>query len=358
MASTTRSLQVRAGQQRYEVLIGRGLLGEAGARVRPILSPARCAVIADANVAPLFGQEVSQSLVGAGFDVETIVVDGGEGAKSMAKAAELCQRLSELRLDRRSFLLTLGGGVIGDLGGFVAAIYLRGIPYVSLPTTLLAQVDSCIGGKTGVNLSAGKNLIGAFHQPSLVLADTDTLQTLPERIWNEGFAEAIKHGIIRDSELFYSLGSVDRRDPATFIARNIALKAGIVEVDECERNDTRSLLNFGHTIGHAIEYAAGYGHILHGEAISLGILAAAHISVRRAGLSLGEVEKIRAALESHHLPTRFPPDFPRQKIFEALPGDKKFEGGRIRFVVAHAIGRASICKEVTLPDIEAAIAAL
>jgi len=353
-----RSVQVRAGQQRYEVLIGRGLLAEAGTLIKPILSGARCAVIADANVASLFGEKLSQSLSDAGFAVETIVVDGGESAKSMAKAAELCQRLTELRLDRRSFLLSLGGGVVGDLAGFVAAIYLRGIRYVSLPTTLLAQIDSCVGGKTGVNLSVGKNLIGAFHHPSLVLADTDALQTLPERIWKEGFAEAIKHGIIRDAELFYSLGAVDRRDPAAFIARNIALKAGIVEADERERNDTRSLLNFGHTIGHAIEYAAGYGNILHGEAISLGILAAAHISIWRAGLSLGEVEKIRATLESQQLPTKLPRDFPRQKIFEALPRDKKFEDGRIRFVVAHAIGRASMCNEVTMPDLEAAIAAL
>jgi 3-dehydroquinate synthase len=353
-----RSVQVRAGQQRYEVLIGRGLLGEAGTLIKPILSGARCAVIADANVASLFGEKLSQSLSDAGFAVETIVVDGGESAKSMAKAAELCQRLTELRLDRRSFLLSLGGGVVGDLAGFVAAIYLRGIRYVSLPTTLLAQIDSCVGGKTGVNLSVGKNLIGAFHHPSLVLADTDALQTLPERIWKEGFAEAIKHGIIRDAELFYSLGAVDRRDPEAFIARNIALKAGIVEADERERNDTRSLLNFGHTIGHAIEYAAGYGNILHGEAISLGILAAAHISIWRAGLSLGEVEKIRATLESQQLPTKLPRDFPRQKIFEALPRDKKFEDGRIRFVVAHAIGRASMCNKVTMPDLEAAIAAL
>ena len=160
-----RSVQVRAGQQRYEVLIGRGLLGEAGTLIKPILSGARCAVIADANVAPLFGEKVSQSLNSAGFAVETIVVEGGESAKSMAKAAELCQRLTELRLDRRSFLLSLGGGVVGDLAGFVAAIYLRGIRYVSLPTTLLAQIDSCVGGKTGVNLSVGKNLIGAFIIP-------------------------------------------------------------------------------------------------------------------------------------------------------------------------------------------------
>lgn len=340
------------------MLIGSNLLAETGARIGPVLSGTRCAVIADANVPPSFGEQVIQSLARAGFKAEIILIEAGEATKSMAKVTELCECLTGMRVDRRSFLVSLGGGVIGDLAGFVAAIYLRGIAHVSLPTTLLAQIDSCIGGKTGVNLSTGKNLIGAFHHPALVLADTDTLQTLPERIWNEGFAEAIKHGIIRDAQLFDSLGRVDRNNPASFIARNLALKAAIVEADEREQNDTRSLLNFGHTIGHAIECAAGYGNILHGEAISLGMLAAAHVSVRRAGLSLGEVEKIRAALESHRLPTTLPQDFPRRKILEALPRDKKFEDGRIRFVVAHQIGRASISYDVTMPDLEAAIASL
>ncbi len=276
----------------------------------------------------------------------------------MAQATALCEQMSAAGLDRTSFLVSLGGGVVGDLAGFVAAIYFRGIPYVSIPTTLLAQVDSCIGGKTGVNSSAGKNLIGAFHHPALVLADTDTLQTLPERIWNEGFAEAIKHGIIRDAALFDALSQVDRRDPADFVARNIAIKAEIVAADEREETGARSLLNFGHTVGHAIEYAAGYGRMLHGEAISLGMVAAAQVSARRAGLSLGEVERIMAALQARQLPVALPPDFPREKIFAALPRDKKFENGRIRFVVAHEIGRATVSSEVTMEDIKAGISAL
>ena len=237
-----------------------------------------------------------------------------------------------------------------------------------IPTTLLAQVDSCIGGKTGVNSSAGKNLIGAFHHPALVVADTETLSTLPERIWNEGFAEAIKHGIIRDPGLFEMVARASSLEPGDYaswklalpslIERNIALKAEIVAADEREQNGTRLLLNFGHTIGHAIEYAAGYGNMLHGEAISLGIVAAAHVSACRAGLSSGEVKKIGAALQAHHLPIALPVDFPRARIFEALPRDKKFEGGRIRFVVAHEIGRASISTEVTMEDLRAAVAAL
>jgi 3-dehydroquinate synthase len=349
-----RTETVRARQQRYEVLIGPGLLANLGEFVRPLFRGSRCAIISDASVARLFGDRVLDSLR-AGFVPELITIAPGEGAKSIAQAGALCEKLSAAGLDRSSFLISLGGGVVGDLAGFVASIYLRGIPYVSVPTTLLAQVDSCIGGKTGVNSSAGKNLIGSFHHPALVVADTETLRSLPDRIWHEGFAEVIKHGIIRDAGLFDSLAAADRDHPEALVAHNVRIKAAIVSADEREQNDTRSLLNFGHTIGHAIEYAAGYGNMLHGEALSLGIVAAAHVSVRRAGLSLGEAERISAALRVHHLPTVLPPDFPREKIFAALPRDKKFENGRIRFVVAHEIGRASVSTEVTMDDLRVAV---
>ena len=342
---------IRLAAQVYEVLIGAGLLTEIGSFVRQKLAGTRCAILTDGNVGARFGEQVRASLGAAGYKTDLLVIAPGERAKSMAQAAALCERLSAAGLDRSSFLVSLGGGVVLDLAGFVAAIYLRGIPYVSIPTTLLAQVDSCIGGKTGVNSGAGKNLIGSFHHPALVVADTETLRSLPERIWHEGFAEAIKHGIICDAELFDSLGAVNRDHLETFIERNMAIKAAIVAADEREHNDVRSLLNFGHTIGHAIEYAAGYGNMLHGEAISLGMIAAAQVSVRRAGLSLGEAARIRAALQAHHLPVALPPDFPREKIFAALPRDKKFESGRVRFVVAHAIGRASVADNVTMEDL-------
>ncbi len=363
-----KSIEVHAGHRRYEVLIGHGLLGEIGSFVRQCCAGSRCAVISDANVAPIFGEKICAALRQAGFAVDLLTVAGGEEAKSTTQAGQLCERMSAAGLDRTSLVVSLGGGVVSDLAGFVAAIFLRGIPYVSIPTTLLAQVDSCIGGKTGVNSSAGKNLIGAFHHPALVVADTETLRTLPERIWNEGFAEAIKHGIIRDPGLFEMVarasglqsGNYASWKPAlpSLIERNIALKAEIVAADEREQNDTRSLLNFGHTIGHAIEYAAGYGNMLHGEAVSLGIMAAAHVSACRAGLSSDEAKKISAALQAHGLPIALPIEFPREKIFEALPRDKKFEGDRIRFVVAHEIGRASISTEVTMEDLRAAVAAL
>ncbi len=361
-------IRVEAGRHGYEVLIGAGLLKDVGSHLSRQFRPRRCAIISDENVAPFFGAPVRDGLRQSDFSVELLTVPAGEEAKSIAQAAALCEKLSAAGLDRTSFLISLGGGVVSDLAGFVAAIYLRGIPYVSIPTTLLAQVDSCIGGKTGVNSSAGKNLIGCFHHPALVIADTDTLRSLPKRIWNEGMAEAIKHGIIRDAELFAMVAQASSLQPndeaswklalPSFIERNIALKAAIVAADEREQNDLRSLLNFGHTIGHAIEFAAGYGNLLHGEAISLGMVAAARVSARRAGLSLGEVDRIVAALQAHHLPVALPPEFPREKIFAALPRDKKFEQGRIRFVVAHRIGQASVSEEVTMDDLRAAVDAL
>jgi 3-dehydroquinate synthase len=366
-----KSVEVRAGQHRYEALVGSGLLTQIGPLVRRHFSGGRCAVVSDANVAPILGAKVCDRLQDAGFRPELITIAAGEGAKSLAQASTLCDQLSAAGLDRSSFLVSLGGGVVGDLTGFVASIYMRGIPYVSLPTTLLAQADGSIGGKTGVNSSAGKNLLGSFHHPVLVIADIDTLETLPERIWHEGFAEVIKHGIIRDAELFSIVAQACHRQPnddpsgrlarpelALLVERSLAIKAAIVAADERERNDIRVLLNFGHTIGHAIESAAGYGELLHGEALSLGMIAAAHVSMRRAGLSRREVDEISAALQAQHLPTALPPDFPRAKIFDALPRDKKFVNGRIRFVVAHAIGHASITSEVTMGDLEEAVAAL
>jgi 3-dehydroquinate synthase len=343
-----------------KVEVGAGILPGLGAFVRQFAPQCRhrCAVVSDENVAPLFADRILESLREAELVADLVIIPAGETSKTPAQAGALCEQLAALGLDRRSFLVSLGGGMISDLAGFVASIYLRGIPYVSVPTTLLAQVDSCIGGKTGVNLPAGKNLIGRFHHPAFVLADVETLRTLPDQIWNEGFAEAIKHGVIADAKLFDSIPEVTRENCEEFVRRNIALKAAIVTADEREATDARALLNFGHTLGHAIEQAAGYGRMLHGEAISLGLVAAAHVSVRRAGLSKADSDRIIDALQAKQLPVKLPLDFPREKIFAALKHDKKFENGRIRFVVAHAIGRASVSDRVTLADLEAATAAL
>ena len=242
-----------------------------------------------------------------------------------------------------AFLIALGGGVVGDLTGFLAAVYYRGIPYIQVPTTIVSQVDSAIGGKTGVNLTAGKNLLGAFHPPSLVLADIETLGSLPAREFNEGMAEAIKHAIICDQHLLTSLLALDRNDTQALgavIHRNLEIKAKIVARDEFERGGERALLNFGHTIGHGIEQAAGYGRLLHGEAISLGMVAAARLSVRRAGLPMSHYAEIIAALHHFHLPVTLPEDVSTSAVLESMGKDKKFESGSIRFVLTPMLGKA------------------
>jgi 3-dehydroquinate synthase len=277
----------------------------------------------------------------------------------MSAAENLCDRMVAAGLDRSSFVVALGGGVVGDLAGFVAAIYHRGIPFVQIPTTIVAQVDSSIGGKTGVNARAGKNLIGAFHQPQLVFADTETLSTLPDREYREGFAEVIKHGVIRDAAMLEDLDpSAPRESLAPLVARNIAIKAAIVAADEREQTDMRALLNFGHTVAHAIENAAGYGRFLHGEAVSLGMAAALEISQRKAGLSAAEAQRVRDKLAAFGLPLTLPSDLGTEELLAAARRDKKFAGGRIRYVVSPRLGEAMVAENVTEQDLRAAIDSL
>jgi 3-dehydroquinate synthase len=261
-------------------------------------------------------------------------------------------------LDRQSFVVGLGGGMIGDISGFVAAIYHRGIRHVQIPTTLLAMVDSSIGGKTGVDTRAGKNLIGAFHQPLLVIDDLDVLKTLPQRQFNQGFTEIVKHAVIADSKMFRILQSWKASAaPALqrLIMRNIQIKSRIVAKDERDRTGQRAVLNFGHTVGHAIERAGNYRKFLHGEAVSLGIVAACAISVKRAGLPADQRAAIVDLLGQFGLPTHLPRNFPRKKILDAVKFDKKFEDGQIRFVVTPEIGAAYVADDVTLADIRDAV---
>jgi 3-dehydroquinate synthase len=266
----------------------------------------------------------------------------------------VCDQMIAAGLDRKSFVVGLGGGMISDISGFVAAIYHRGIPHVQIPTTLLAMVDSSIGGKNGVDTRDGKNLIGVFHQPSLVIDDLDVLKTLPRRQFNQGFAEIIKHAIIADPKMFRILQSWKAgAAPALqrLIKRNIDIKSKIVAKDERDRTGQRALLNFGHTVGHAIECAGNYRKFLHGEAVSLGIVAACAISVQRAGLRPRQRTAIVDLLARFGLPISLPPNFPRKKILDAVKFDKKFEDGKIRFVVTPRIGTAYIADNVTLADI-------
>jgi 3-dehydroquinate synthase len=346
------------GKQRCHVLVGDGLLNQLGVRVRRHLPRKKCAIICDNNVGPLFAARVQESLASAGTAPIVIRIPAGEKSKTLTQVGAICDRMIAAGLDRQSFVIGLGGGVIGDISGFVAAIYHRGIPHVQIPTTLLAMVDSSIGGKTGVNTRDGKNLIGAIHHPLLVIDDITVLKTLPRREFNQGFAEIIKHAVIADSKMFHMLQSW-KPDKAlalqALIKRNIQIKSKIVAKDEHDQTGERALLNFGHTVGHAIERAGGYRQFLHGEALSLGIIAACAVSIKRAGLPQQQRDAVVDLLQRFELPTRLPKNFSREKIFSALRFDKKFEGGKVRFVVTPRIGIARLTRDVTLEDIRKAI---
>lgn len=276
----------------------------------------------------------------------------------MTQASDLCSSLIQAGHDRSSFLIALGGGVTGDLAGFVAAIFYRGIPFVQIPTTIVAQVDSSAGGKTGVNAPEGKNLIGAFHQPRLVVVDPLTLASLPGREYREGYAEAIKHAAIRDEAMIAELSALDPADQhpsAALLARNLAIKARVVEEDERETSGTRALLNFGHTVGHGIEASLPYGVMLHGEAISLGIRAALYLSEKINGFPSEESQRILTLLENFQLPLTLTDDIATDTIIAKLQRDKKFSGGTIKFVLLTSPGAAEVSTQVTLTDIREAI---
>jgi 3-dehydroquinate synthase len=347
---------LRAGAGR--ILIGERLLPQTGDKCRTLGLLGRCAIISDSNVAQLFAACVSKSLASSGFRPILITIPAGEKSKTLKQAGAICDRMIAAGFDRHSFVVGLGGGMIGDISGFAAAIYHRGIPHIQIPTTLLAMVDSSLGGKTGVDTRAGKNLVGAFHQPSLVIDDLDVLKTLPRRQFNQGFAEIIKHAIIADPKMFRMLQSWKAgAAPALqgLIKRNIQIKSRIVTKDERDRTGQRALLNFGHTVGHAIERAGNYRKFLHGEAVSIGMVAACTISMKKAGLSVDQRDAIVDLLRRFGLPTRLPSKFPRKKIFDAIKFDKKFEGGKVRFVVTPRIGTARITNDVTLDDIREAV---
>jgi 3-dehydroquinate synthase len=364
MLASMRQVRVPLGDRSYRILIGPGLLSRLGAECAALGLGTRCAILTDANVARQYARPAERSLRAAGFDPVTLTVPAGETAKSLRVVGTCYQRLAAHRLERRSFVVALGGGVVGDLAGFVAATYLRGLPFVQVPTTLLAQVDSSVGGKVGVNLAAGKNLVGAFHQPRLVVCDLDTLRTLPEREFRAGLAEIIKYGIIGDAALFRrlerDLDQLLRRDPATLaavIARSCAIKAAVVGQDETE-SGLRAILNFGHTIGHALEAISGYGRYLHGEAIAIGQVAAAWISAEQTGLPARDVARITELFRRAGLPTQVRLSAAqRRRLLAAMKLDKKVSGGEIRFVLARRLGDVVWGCRVPVATIERALGA-
>jgi 3-dehydroquinate synthase len=351
-------VEIRGVAHRYPALVGSGLLGQIGEYVRKYLTRKTCAIISDSNVAPLFSSRVKQSLTAAGFQPTLITIPAGEKSKTLEQASAICDQMITAGLDRQSFVISLGGGMIGDISGFVAAIYHRGILHVQIPTTLLAMVDSSIGGKTGVNTADGKNLVGAFHHPSLVIDDVEVLKPLPPREFNQGFAEIIKHAIVADAEMFGALKDTQANDPLalqSLIKRNVEIKSRIIAKDERDQTGERAILNFGHTVGHAIERAGDYREFLHGEAVSLGIVAACAISTKKAGLPPEQRDAIVDRLRQFNLPTQLQKDSLRKKVISVLKFDKKFEGGKVRFVVTSRIGAADLTNDVTLDDIREAI---
>ena len=338
--SSIQTIQVHTAPA-YEVSIGGGLLHTCGQRLREVLAPCRVAVITDSTVAPLYLKTVTGSLEGAGFTVCSYTFSAGEGSKNFPPLAAILEFLAEQHLTRTDCVAALGGGVTGDMAGFAAACYLRGIRYVQLPTTLLSAVDSSVGGKTAIDLAAGKNLAGAFLQPTAVLCDTDCLRSLPSDVFADGTAEAIKTGVLDDESLFALFeDNTFTAAPEEVIARCVRYKAGVVERDEKEQNERR-LLNLGHTVGHAIEKCSGYA-IPHGHAVAAGLSI-----IARSAEALGWTEepiaaRIAACLKKNHLPTGT--EFSAKALAEAALADKKRAGGNITLVIPKKIGVCELKK--------------
>jgi 3-dehydroquinate synthase len=358
MDSALRSVTVDLGPRTYQVVIGKDLLRQAGSLIRNLGFTGPAVIITDETVSRLYSELLLASVTQAGFSCSQEVVSSGENSKSFSVAEKLCEALARARIDRSAFVVALGGGVVGDLAGFVASIYARGLPYVQIATTVMAQVDSAVGGKTAINLTAGKNLAGSFHQPALVLADTDTLETLPERVKNEGFAEVIKYGVIRQPELLDALLQPRLTDFAPLIADCVSIKARIVATDERENSGERALLNFGHTIGHGIEAVAGYGTMLHGEAISLGMRAAMWLSMQKAKFPESDYQKVVSLLEKFKLPIVLPDGFPTEAVIDKVFSDKKFVRGEVRFVLTPGLGAAFVSDKITRSDLATAVGLL
>jgi len=357
MGGQARTIAVGLGARAYDVVVGPGLLQAAAERIAPFAPRGRVTVVADTTVAGLHGQRFTGALEAGGLRVRSITIPPGEGSKSFEGLASLTDQLLALELDRGDLLVAFGGGVVGDLAGFAAAIYKRGIDFVQIPTTLLAQVDSSVGGKTAIDTPRGKNLVGAFHQPRLVLADLDTLSTLPTREIRAGYAEVLKYGLLGDARFFAWLeangAGVLRLEPAALteaVARSIEMKAEIVAEDEREAG-RRALLNLGHTFGHALEAETDYGDALrHGEAVAVGCALAFRFSARLGLCAPADAERAAAAVAAAGLPSRIDDvpgaPFSAQRLIAHMGQDKKAESGAITLVLARSIGDATVVKGV------------
>jgi 3-dehydroquinate synthase len=373
ISAPSRTIRVELAEKAYTIVIGDGALASLGERLLGLgFRPGtRVLVVSNPVVQEHYGAVALASLERAQLDASLLVVEAGEEQKTPATVARIHDGAFARRLERGSLIVALGGGVVGDMAGFAAATWLRGIAVVQVPTTLLAMVDAAIGGKTGVNHPGGKNLIGAFHQPRLVLIDPTTLATLPEREFCAGMAEVIKYGVIGDADLFAQLEGAAQRDPAGALAsieavgpsllqslleRSAAAKARVVAADEHE-GGLRAILNYGHTLGHAVETLCGYGTWLHGEAVGLGMLAAGEIAVAMGLWSQADQERQRALVAAAGLPLRWP-DLNPEAVLLCLQGDKKVRDGRVRFVLPTAVGAVEIRDDVMPATIRSALAKL
>lgn len=325
-----------AASKTYDILIGKGLLDEAGERIRRHTDASRAVIVSDSNVFPLYGDRLLVSLRQSGMKADAYTFPAGEASKQMTEILGMLDFFAKKGLTRPDIVIALGGGVTGDMAGFAASIYLRGVRFVQIPTTLLAQIDSSVGGKTGVDLPCGKNLAGSFWQPSLVLVDPDTLATLPPEIFADGMAEGIKYGCIRDDELFHRLMQEDVQSfLEDFIFTCVDIKRRVVESDEHEAGE-RMLLNFGHSMGHSIERYFHFTGVTHGEAVGIGMAAATAASEAHGLTSPGTAEQIRAALQKYRLPNRLPA--PLQEIVDGISFDKKRHGSQMNLILLRRIG--------------------
>lgn len=363
---TIQTVRVDLGARSYDVRIGQGLLDRAGAEVLALAGRRRVAILTDRTVAERHLPRLQEALRAEGIEAPALILPAGEATKSWSHLGEAVEWLIAQRIERKDLVIALGGGVIGDLAGFAAAILRRGVRFVQIPTSLLAQVDSSVGGKTGINSPQGKNLIGAFHQPALVLADIDVLATLSPRDFRAGYGEVAKYGLLGDESFFDWLeaaGPTLSRDPAALqhaVHHSVAMKAGIVQRDETEQGE-RALLNLGHTFGHALESATGYSdRLLHGEGVAVGCTLAFELSARMGLCSQEAPSRVSAHFVAMGLPSRIaqiPGDLPDDAALIALMGqDKKVQDGKLRFILARGIGQSFVTDAVDAADLRAVLA--